>query len=395
MPKTRKHFYLLMPAFLISALVFAVTANLFCINAFADDGSDDDDDAHIISFYENGRQTNVRSDADTVREALERANISINEGDRVEPGLDEEILSDSFNINIYRARDVIVIDGKTRKHIKTASTNPSDIATDAGFKLLDADVVELERFDGFLESGNTVAYKIKRAKTVHVDFYGKKLDLRTQAKSVAKFLADQEIDTNSEKNWISVALTERISDGMSINIQPQGIQTITVDEEIAFGESVTQDFDLAYGKREVTKAGENGQKIVTYEVNMHDGVELSRVKISEIIVKEPVNQEVRVGKKVNLPSGSHEDWMAAAGISPSDYGYVNYIISHESSWRPDATNGTYYGLYQTKPARLVADCGNDWVNDPICQLRSATGYAVGRYGSWEAAYNVWVSKGWW
>ena len=87
--------------------------------------------------------------------------------------------------------------------------------------------------------------------------------------------------------------------------------------------------------------------------------------------------------------------MAAAGIAASDYGYVNYIISHESSWRPNATNGRYWGLYQTSQARLISDCGSDWVNDPVCQLRSATGYAVGRYGSWESAYNKWRSQGWW
>jgi hypothetical protein len=36
-----------------------------------------------------------------------------------------------------------------------------------------------------------------------------------------------------------------------------------------------------------------------------------------------------VAQSAPIPSGSHEDWMAAAGIAPSDYGYVDYIISHE------------------------------------------------------------------
>ena len=96
-----------------------------------------------------------------------------------------------------------------------------------------------------------------------------------------------------------------------------------------------------------------------------------------------------------LPPGSHEDWMAAAGISSSDYGYVNFIISHESGWRPYASNGRYFGLYQTSQARLIGDCGENWVNDPVCQLRSANGYATGRYGSWAGAYQFWTSHNWW
>ena len=182
---------------------------------------------------------------------------------------------------------------------------------------------------------------------------------------------------------------------MSFTIQPQGLQTITLEETIAFGEKTIQDYDLEYGKRVVVKYGETGSKTVTYEVNMKDGVELSRKVLSEIVTKAPVAQEVKVGMKLNLPAGSHEDWMAAAGISSSDYGYVNYIISHESGWRPNATNGKYWGLYQTSQARLINDCGANWVNDPVCQLRSATGYATSRYGSWANAYQRWRAQGWW
>lgn len=356
---------------------------------------EDDGSTHIISIHDGSNMTNIRSDADTVRDVLARANVSLGSGDKVEPALDEEIVSDSFNINIYRARNLVVVDGNHKKQIRTASTNPQDIASDAGIEMLEADTLELVPYDNLLESGNTVAYSVKRAKVVNINFYGSQISVRTQKKTVKDLLAEREIDTNAEKNWFSISLDEKISDGMSFTIQPQGIQTITVEEDINFGEKTIQDYDTEYGKRVVVKQGEKGRKTVSYEVNMKDGVELSRKVLSEIVTKEPVTQEVKVGMKLNLPSGSHEDWMAAAGIAPSDYGYVNYIISHESSWRPNATNGKYWGLYQTTQARLISDCGADWVNNPVCQLRSATGYAVGRYGSWEKAYNRWRSQGWW
>ena len=97
------------------------------------------------------------------------------------------------------------------------------------------------------------------------------------------------------------------------------------------------------------------------------------------------------------PSGSKADWMRAAGIADSDFGYVDYIISHESGWNYRAVNSSSgaYGLPQSLPAGKLASAGADWRDNPVTQLRWANNYAVGRYGSWEAAYRFWTVNHWW
>ncbi len=97
------------------------------------------------------------------------------------------------------------------------------------------------------------------------------------------------------------------------------------------------------------------------------------------------------------PSGSKADWMRAAGIADSDFGYVDYIISHESGWNYHAVNRSSgaYGLPQSLPAGKLASAGADWRDNPVTQLRWAHNYAVGRYGSWGAAYNFWTVNHWW
>jgi len=97
------------------------------------------------------------------------------------------------------------------------------------------------------------------------------------------------------------------------------------------------------------------------------------------------------------PSGSKADWMRAAGISDSDFGYVDYIISHESGWNYHAVNRSSgaYGLPQSLPAGKLASAGADWRDNPVTQLRWAHNYAVGRYGSWEDAYRFWTVNHWW
>lgn len=91
--------------------------------------------------------------------------------------------------------------------------------------------------------------------------------------------------------------------------------------------------------------------------------------------------------------GAPADWMAAAGIAQSDWQYVDYIVSRESGWNPNATNSSSgaCGLVQALPCSKVP--GNGY--DPVDNLRWATGYATGRYGSWAGAYNFWVNNHWW
>ncbi|MFD5225356.1 transglycosylase SLT domain-containing protein [Microbacterium sp. NPDC058342] len=91
--------------------------------------------------------------------------------------------------------------------------------------------------------------------------------------------------------------------------------------------------------------------------------------------------------------GSKEQWMTAAGIAKSDWPYVDYIVSRESGWNPNATNRSSgaCGLVQALPCSKVP--GNGY--DPVDNLRWATGYATGRYGSWGGAYNFWITHHWW
>ncbi len=111
---------------------------------------------------------------------------------------------------------------------------------------------------------------------------------------------------------------------------------------------------------------------------------------------------------VNAYSGSHQDWMAAAGIDPSNYGYVDYIVSHESGWNPcayypsksncslsayqvNATDGNAEQFGVACGLGMSLACGKwgeNW-NDPINQLAHMNTY-VQKFGGWAGAYNYWT-----
>lgn len=96
------------------------------------------------------------------------------------------------------------------------------------------------------------------------------------------------------------------------------------------------------------------------------------------------------------PTGGHENWMRMAGFKPSEYGAINYIVNHESSWNPQAVNASSgaYGLPQSLPASKLASAGSDWRTNPITQLKWMRNYVNERYGGANGALAFWKRNHW-
>lgn len=349
--------------------------------------------AKIINIFENGARTSFKTNAATIGDALKEQGISISQEDNVEPRLNEQLTDTIYNVNIYRANPFVIEDGATRRKVMTAAKTSRKIAESAGLSLHKEDLILPQNSNNFLEDGAATVLVVKRAKEITVKLFGKTQILRTQANTITDFLKEKNIKLSAQ-DQLSKDLNSPLKNGDSFEIWRNGKQTINVEEDVAFSIEKIQDASKDSSYREVREKGENGRKTVTYEVNVRNGIETERKKINEVEIKAAKKQVEVVGTKINLPAGSHEDWMAAAGISANDYGYVNYIINKESSWRTTASNGRYFGLGQTNLAALSGACPN-WQSDPVCQLRFFSGYASSRYGSWSGAYSAWKAKGWW
>lgn len=90
------------------------------------------------------------------------------------------------------------------------------------------------------------------------------------------------------------------------------------------------------------------------------------------------------------PSGDKSTWMAQAGIPQNLWGYVDFIVTRESGWNPNARNPSgACGLGQQLPCGKWAGA---W-NDPIAALQGMNSY-VNRYGGWAGAVSFWQSHNW-
>ena len=93
-----------------------------------------------------------------------------------------------------------------------------------------------------------------------------------------------------------------------------------------------------------------------------------------------------------------QEWLTAAGIAPDDWQYVDFIVRKESNWQPFVWNkqgSSAYGLCQTMMSLYEDQVAEDFMTNPVSQLKWCHAYALSRYGSWQKAHTFWKNNGWW
>jgi len=287
----------------------------------------------LVTIYDRGVERTIVTKARTVREALKLARLSVDERqDVVEPGLDSEIVAERYNVNIFRARPVTIVDGGKRLRVTTAQQTPILIAKAAGLEIFNEDKTTVAKADNVAVDGADMVMRVERALAVNFILYGKTSTIRTHAKTVGELLKDKNI-TLKKDDTLSVDLSAKIMPGMKIELWRNGKQTVTVEEEVKFETEKIKDANRETSYREVKQAGENGKKNVTYEIEMKNGTEVSRKEIASVVTKESKKQVEIVGtKSSNTFSGSFSEALAR-------------LRSCEGNYKSNTGNG-YYGAYQ-------------------------------------------------
>jgi len=373
-------------------LFFVSIASFIGLNARTDPPSD----SHIIEFSVEGERRSIPTRAKTVGEFLRKVDVKLGQNDIVEPNAETKIDDEKFHINVYRARPVTIVDdGRERKFAYSAATTPRSVAKQAGIKVYPEDRVESKVPESFLKEG-VLGEKvvIDRSTAANVNLYGSHVPIRTHARTVGELLDEKNIEV-AAKDEVKPSLDTAIKPNIQIFVVRPGTKLATVQEDIPMPVETIEDPRLSFGVQAVRQEGSPGKKVVTYQIILENGKEIGRKKIQEVVAVEPVKQIVAKGKAVYI-ADNHSAIMSAAGIPASQQAAADYIISHESGWRVNATNaGGCAGLGQACPgSKLAAACPN-WQTDPVCQMGFFNSYAVGRYGSWNAAYETWLSQRWW
>lgn len=355
----------------------------------------------LITIHDRGQEKVLLSDAATVGDALKTAGINIDSHDAVEPAMTDKLVAAEYQINIYRARPVTVIDGGIRQKIVTAYQTAEQIVKDAGITLHQEDVTKLSQSDDILANGAGLALTIDRATAFNFTLYGTKSVARTQATTVADMLKQKGI-TIGANDRVSVPLTTSITTDLTIQVWREGKQTITVEEPVTYDTQRIRDADREVGYKTVQTAGINGTKNVTYEVEIRDGNEVNRIAIASIVTARPSTQVEVIGAKLSTPTNPSENqalghiMMLNAGFGEEQWSCLYTLWTKESGWRTTAgnTSSGAYGIPQALPATKMASFGADYLTSAQTQISWGLSYIQSRYGTPCRAFSAWQEKGW-
>ena len=199
---------------------------------------------HLVRVYDRGEEKTIVTNALTVRQALQAAKISIDEKmDTVEPNIDMELTGSKYQVNIFRARPITIVDGNKRLKITTAEQTPALIAKAAGMTLYREDKTQFTNSENLLVNGAGLVMKVERAKQ----------------------------------------------------------RTVTEEADIDFQIEQVKDDSQPIGFKSVRQLGEKGVRKITYQVEINGEREVSRREISSEIMRQPKKQVETIGTKPKNP----------------------------------------------------------------------------------------------
>ena len=383
------------------AILFVLTIGGWLLLQRDDPAESRVSDAFIVILkYDHATQT-VPTRERTVGTLLHKLNITLNEGDVVEPQPQTKINQDDFRINIYRAVPIEVVDGNQTTFAFSAATTARSLASQAGVTTYPEDQLKTEPVTNFVSQGAIgEQVVIKRATPITLNLYGSSVPVRTHAQTVGDLIKEKNIKLAKDDS-VTPSVDTPLTTNLPVFVARNGIKLENVTEPIATPVQTVLDNSLAYGTSAVRQQGSPGQQVVTYQNVLKNDQVVARNVVQTVVTVAPVTQIVVQGTSLSGIKGD----MALAGIGPGDYNYVDYIVSHESGWCPTKAQGQHdcpaiptnpntpngYGLCQATPGSKMVSAGSDWATNPVTQLKWCNGYAVGRYGSWGAAYSHWMS----
>jgi uncharacterized protein YabE (DUF348 family) len=375
----------------VASLLIAVSLLTYIANRIPVRNLARAESSKLVSLTADGKNRVVTTDAATVGEVLDRAGITLEKGDMVEPAASTPIPRGFFNINVYRGQLYRIVDGASSTSVRSAHQSPQLIAADAGITIYPEDIVgttQVRDFVGAEVVGQNII--INRAKVFHVLADGKQMSLRSQKPTIGEALVDKNVPLGVQ-DTVEPSMGSGLVSGADVKITRVSQAVATQEIKLPHGSRTVADNTMLKGTRQVRTAGADGKKAVTYRIHYHDGVEVSRETLKVSDESAPVTEVIAVGTKVVYASEA----VALAADMAGERGWVDgqwdalYALwNRESGFNPNAVNGNSgaCGIPQANPCSKITD------KSVGGQIKWGLDYIAGRYGTPTKAWAYWQSN---
>ncbi len=336
----------------------------------------------LVTIYADGQKKTIATSAKTIGGALKQNNITLGQGDIVEPLVDTPIDQPFYNVNVYRAYPAIIIDGDTRTTTLSGYRSPRQVVESASIKLYNEDNVRIERNNDF-DEGGVVGQKIiiDRATPVILSIGGRNFEFRTRQSTVGGLLREKKININAT-DQLSIDLDAKIYKNMKIVLSRVSQDIIQVSEPLDPDVHYKDDPNQPVSYQLVVSPGIPGRKLVSYLVNQKDGVEQSRQELESKVTIASQPKIIVRGTKINPVADNagllYKLRMCEAGgnyqrnSGNGYYGAYQFSISTWNRWntgyeRADLAPASVQDEYVLKNA--LASKGGFWSQHPGCSTK--------------------------
>lgn len=180
----------------------------------------------------------------------------------------------------------VMTDGERYETVKLYPGSVEEACEKAGFQ--NVQVVSQKEDDG------TIYLTLKEAFDVSICTSTQTITVRTAPCTVGELLEQNGILVG-EDDIVTPDVDSWLSDHTEITVTRVTFQQVTETEPIPFSVEVTYSEQRLKGDQKIVTYGEEGEKSISYRVEMHDGEEVAREVVAETEVKQPVNCVVEQG----------------------------------------------------------------------------------------------------
>jgi uncharacterized protein YabE (DUF348 family) len=352
----------------------------------------------MISLYADGQERLFPTNATTVSGVLARSGVTLGSHDLVEPSASTKLTSGQFNINVYRAREVRVVDGDKTYEVDSAYQSGPLLAQAAGLTVYPEDQYQTQIITNIVQAG-TIGEQVTiiRAKPMSIQVDGGTVNLRTQSTTVGDALKQADIALGV-KDTVSVPVSSPVVAGMNVDITRVSEADVTLTTVLPKTVQTITDPNVMLGQSTVETPGSDGQETIVYLIHYTNGVETARTQLQVVSQTPPVTEVIHAGSKV-LFAGSVEYWRPMVEAAAAQWGIdpnkMLRIMACES--RGNATDVSQFvingqnptGLFQYLPTTwATADArygsGTDSIMDGAAQVKiTAAKMATEGYAAWE------------
>lgn len=164
--------------------------------------------------------------------------------------------------------------------------------------------IEIKPVDRLYPSRETLVFPgsriiIERPASLEIKVDGRGIKNESFAQTVLDAILENDIHL-SHLDEVKPPRSASLRDGIKIEITRIKHEEVTEKEEIEYKTLTTKDPKVDWGEKKIMEKGEEGERETVYKISYENGEQVSKVKLSSKIVKEPVTEKISFGTRINI-----------------------------------------------------------------------------------------------